>query len=262
MLSSLTRLRVPVLCGLPVLALLAVAAFAPLPFTIAQPGSTVDVLGAEQGRPVITISGVPARKTTGQLRMTTIQATGPGEDLALGDVLDGWFRDDRAVLPHDSVYPAGKSEEEVERHNLGQMKKSQDSAVTAALAYLGRSEKDIDVELHLADIGGPSAGLLFSLGIVDKVAGDGARGDLTGGHVIAGTGTIAADGTVGSVGGVSLKTQAAARDGATVFLVPKGECADAQAELPDGMRLIPVSTLKDAVASLRALKRGGEVPGC
>ena len=108
----------------------------------------------------------------------------------------------------------------------------------------------MDVTLHLADVGGPSAGLFFSLGIIDKLDGNGSGGDLTGGRTIAGTGTIDADGTVGAVGGVSLKTQAARRDGATVFLVPEAECADAKAELPEGLRLIPVTTLKGAIAGV------------
>jgi PDZ domain-containing protein len=65
------------------------------------------------------------------------------------------------------------------------------------------------------------------------------------------------------VGGVALKTQAAKRDGATVFLVPKAECADARAELPKGLRLIPVTTLKSTVSSLVALETGkGSVPSC
>ncbi|NUR42610.1 MAG: hypothetical protein HOV73_21245, partial [Streptomyces sp.] len=144
-----------------------------------------------------------------------------------------------------------------------QMKESQDAATEAALNYLDLSDKNIKVTLELADVGGPSAGLLFSLGIVDKLNGDGSGGDLTGGRVIAGTGTIDAAGTVGAVGGVSLKTQAAKRDGATVFLVPKDECGDAKAELPKNLRLIPVTTLKGAVNSLVALESGkGSVPSC
>ena len=73
---------------------------------------------------------------------------------------------------------------------------------------------------------------------------------------------LAPDGTVGSVGGVPLKVQAARRDGATVFLVPRDECADAQANLPEGLRLIPVTTLDGAVDALRALASGGDVPSC
>ncbi|MFJ8658646.1 S16 family serine protease [Streptomyces sp. NPDC093795] len=264
MLSSLSRSRALAVCALPVAALFAVVGLAPLPYAIAQPGSTADVLGKDKGREVITITGAPVRATEGQLRMTTIVATGPSTDVDLADVADAWFRTDRAVLPHDSVYPSGKSDAEIEKHNLGQMKKSQDSATLAALGYLKKDPDDVKVTLHLADIGGPSAGLLFSLGIVDKLAGDGAGGDLTGGRIVAGTGTIDAAGAVGAVGGVSLKTQAAARDGATVFLVPKAECSEAQAELPKGLRLVPVTALTDAVASLRALDQGQEskVPAC
>ncbi|MFP1626877.1 S16 family serine protease [Streptomyces sp. 5K101] len=262
MFSSLTRPRALALCALPVVALLAVAGLTPLPYVVAQPGMTADVLGKDQGRQIITISGVPTRETEGALRMTTIVASGPSAEVGLGDVVDGWFRTDRAVLPRDAVYPAGKSEREIERHNVRDMEQSQDVATRAALGYLGEDPAKVKVSLHLADVGGPSAGLLFSLGIVAKLDGDGTGGDLTGGRNIAGTGTITADGKVGPVGGVALKTQAAERDGATVFLVPKDECADAQAELPSGMQLIPVTTLKGAVDSLRALERGGKVPSC
>ncbi|MGC9376117.1 S16 family serine protease [Streptomyces sp. MH13] len=259
MLSRLTRPQALAVCALPVVAVLAVAVFAPLPFSVAQPGLTADVLGENQGAPVITIKGAPTHDTSGQLRMTTIEATGPDADVRLGDVVDSWFGTERAVMPRDAVYPSGDDVEEIEEYNEEQMKESQDAATTAALGYLKLDASDVDVELRLEDVGGPSAGLLFSLGIVDKLR----AGDLTGGKVIAGTGTITTGGKVGAVGGVPLKTQAARRDGATVFLVPKAECSDAQAELPKGLRLIPVTTLKGAVDSLEALRTGkGEVPAC
>jgi PDZ domain-containing protein len=143
------------------------------------------------------------------------------------------------------------------------MRKSQDAATEAALNYLDEGSGKIKVSLKLADVGGPSAGLLFSLGVVDKLDGDGKGGDLTGGRTVAGTGTIDADGTVGAVGGVALKTQAARRDGATVFLVPRAECSDAKSELPKGLRLIPVTSLKGTVEALVALETGrGKVPSC
>ena len=262
MLSRLTRPKAVAVCAVPVVALLAVAVFAPLPFSLTQPGMTANVLGENKGDPVITITGAATRKTSGQLRMTTIEATGPDASVHLGDVLDAWFRTDKAVMPRDSVYPSGDSVKEIEQHNADQMKESQDTASEAALSYLGEKD-DVKVTLRLADVGGPSAGLLFSLGIVDKLDGDGSGGDLTGGRTIAGTGTIDADGTVGAVGGVALKTQAARRDGATVFLVPKAECSDAKSELPKGLRLVPVTTLKGAVESLVALEKGtGSVPSC
>jgi PDZ domain-containing protein len=247
----------------PVVALLATAAFAPLPFSVAQPGMTANVLGENKGSQVITVSGAPARRTSGQLRMVTIEATGPDATVTLGDVIGNWFRTDRAVMPRDAVYPSGENVKEIEQHNEAQMKQSQDAATQAALKYLGLSADKVKVTLKLADVGGPSAGLLFTLGIIDKLHGDGSGGDLTGGRTVAGTGTIDASGKIGAVGGVALKTQAARRDGATVFLVPKAECTDAKAELPKGLRLIPVTTLKSAVDSLEALEKGkGPVPSC
>lgn len=264
--SRLSRPKAIAVCALPVAALLAVVGLAPLPFAVAQPGSTANVLGnGEDGKPVITISGAPTRKTSGQLRMTTIVATGPQMDVYLSDVIDGWFREDRAVMPKDSVYPDGDDVEKVEKHNLGDMKKSQDAATRAALSYLSESGVDtdgIDVDVDLGKIGGPSAGLFLALGIIDKLDGDGSGKDLTGGRTIAGTGTITAGGKVGPVGGVELKVQAARRDGATVFLVPKGECSEAQGVLPKGLRLVPVSTLRGTLDALRALEKGGKVPSC
>ncbi|MGV9878364.1 S16 family serine protease [Streptomyces sp. NPDC003006] len=265
-LSRFTRPQALAVCALPVAALLAVAGLAPLPFAVAQPGGTANVLGKHEGKPVLTITGAPTRDTRGALRMTTIVATGPQMDVRLGDVIDGWFRTDRAVMPKDSVYPTGDNVKEVQKHNLGDMKKSQDEATKAALGYLKANGVDntdkVDVQADLGKIGGPSAGLFLSLGIIDKLDGDGSGNDLTGGRDIAGTGTITASGKVGPVGGVALKTQAARRDGATVFLVPKAECADAKEELPKGLRLIPVTTLPETVDALRALNKGENVPSC
>ncbi|MEV0636885.1 S16 family serine protease [Streptomyces sp. NPDC050619] len=263
MLSRLTRPQAVAVCALPVVGLIATAVFAPLPFSLTQPGLTANVLGENKGTPVITISGAPTRATSGQLRMTTIEATNPDARVSLGDVIDSWFRTDQAVMPRDAVYPSGQNVKEIEQHNTEEMRESQGAATQAALNYLDLGDKDVKVTLKLADVGGPSAGLLFTLGIIDKLDGDGSGGDLTGGRKIAGTGTITADGTVGAVGGVALKTQAARRDGATVFLVPKAECSDAKGELPKGLRLIPVTTLKSAVNALTALEKGtGSVPSC
>ncbi|MCX3063529.1 S16 family serine protease [Streptomyces beihaiensis] len=262
-LSRLSRPAALAVCALPVVALLAVAGLVPLPFAVAQPGPTTDVLGEAAGKPVIEVHGAPTRDTSGKLRAVTISATGPGTSVHLGDVVDGWFRDDRAVMPYDSVYPSGGSTKDIERHNQQEMKGSQDAATQAALGYLGKQSGKIEVDLQLGNVGGPSAGLLFSLGIVDLLDGDGSGGDLTGGRSIAGTGTIDDSGKVGPVGGVSLKVQAAHRDGATVFLVPRAECADAKASAPKSMRLIPVTTLKGAVTDLTHLEKGGgSVPAC
>ncbi|WNI15712.1 hypothetical protein [Actinacidiphila sp. ITFR-21] len=256
------RPRTLAACVVVVAVLLAVAAFAPLPVSIVVPGPTTDVLGTDRGTPVISVTGTPVRTTSGQLRMVTIAATEPDASVHFIDVARAWFAGDRAAMPRDSVYPGGGSVQEIAKVNEKEMTDSQDAATAAALKQLGLSPAEVKVDLRLADVGGPSAGLLFSLGIIDKVAGDGHGGDLTGGRAIAGTGTIDASGTVGAVGGVPLKEQAARRDGATVFIVPRGECADAQAQLPRGLTLIAVTTLKGTLSALSALRSGQPVPGC
>ncbi|MFJ1705750.1 S16 family serine protease [Kitasatospora sp. NPDC088346] len=249
------------LCGALVVALFAVAAFAPLPFTLTQPGVTADTLGTYQGRPVLTITGAPVRVTDGQLRATTISATNAGERISLRRALEGWLNEDEAVVPTDVVYPE-PDPADAEQETARQMTESQDSATAAALNYLHLAPEQVKVAVDLGDIGGPSAGQMLTLGIIDKLAGNGHGGDLTGGRTVAGTGTVDADGRIGAVGGVPLKTQAAARDGATVFLVPAQECSDAKVNLPDGLRLVPVTTVAESVAALDALAAGGTVPAC
>jgi PDZ domain-containing protein len=116
-----------------------------------------------------------------------------------------------------------------------------------------------DVKIGLDEaIGGPSAGLMFALGIIEKVGPE----DLTGGRFIAGTGTIDSAGKVGPIGGIQLKMIGAKDKGATVFLVPKDNCADALARTPAGLQLIKVDSLHSALAELRALKAGQPVPSC
>lgn len=112
MLSRLTRLPRPAalaVCAVPVLALLAVAALAPLPFVIAQPGLTADVLGSRDGKQVISITGAPTRETTGQLRMTTIQATGPSTTVTLPELVGDWFDTARAVMPRSRCTPRAEA---------------------------------------------------------------------------------------------------------------------------------------------------------
>ena len=112
--------------------------------------------------------------------------------------------------------------------------------------------------ISLEQIGGPSAGLMFTLGIIDKLG----AGDLTGGRFIAGTGTMDADGNVGPIGGVLLKLITARDAGATVFLVPADNCAEAVTQVPDGLQLVKVASVNDAMTALQTLKDGGTPPGC
>lgn len=114
------------------------------------------------------------------------------------------------------------------------------------------------VEIQLDNIGGPSAGLMFALGIVDLVR----PADLTDGRFIAGTGTIDDDGKVGAIGGIPQKLIAARKAGATVFLVPAGNCEEAKISPPAGLQLIRVGTLDDGLTALDKLRTGGTPKTC
>jgi PDZ domain-containing protein len=109
----------------------------------------------------------------------------------------------------------------------------------------------VDVQIDTGDVGGPSAGLAFTLTILDELS----PGDLTGGDEIAVTGTIESDGTVGPIGGVAQKAVAARRAGARLFIVPRAEAAVARSHA-DGMRVAAVRDLDDALAALE--RSGGE----
>ncbi|HMH39547.1 MAG TPA: PDZ domain-containing protein [Streptosporangiaceae bacterium] len=116
------------------------------------------------------------------------------------------------------------------------------------------------VKISVGDIGGPSAGMMFSLGIIDKLT----KLDLTAGRFIAGTGEITARGQVQPIGGIQQKMVGARNAGATIFLTPASNCADTKGAVPAGLRLVKVSTLNQAVTYLEALKSGhpNSVPSC
>ena len=108
------------------------------------------------------------------------------------------------------------------------------------------------VDIKIENIGGPSAGMMFSLGIVDMLT----PGEMTGGKAIAGTGTIDSAGDVGTIGGIQQKLVAAERAGAQWFLAPAGNCGEVVGHVPDGLRVVKVSTLREARAAVEAIGSG------
>jgi Lon-like protease len=114
------------------------------------------------------------------------------------------------------------------------------------------------IKINLADVGGPSAGLMFALGIVDKLT----PGNLTGGRFIAGTGEIQPDGAIAPIGGIQQKMAGARAAGATIFLSPADNCASTAGAVPAGLRVVRVSTLAAAISELQAIKAGKPVPSC
>ena len=116
------------------------------------------------------------------------------------------------------------------------------------------------VDIGLQDVGGPSAGLMFSLGIIDKLTPE----DLTGGRFVAGTGTITDDGQVGPIGGIEMKLIAARNAGAQYFLTPSDNCASAARATPSGLTLVKTDTLDGALKSLEEIRSGqtSALPSC
>lgn len=124
-----------------------------------------------------------------------------------------------------------------------------------------RPTESLGVEFGVGDsIGGPSAGLMFALGIIDKLT----PGPLTGTHDVAGTGTIGVDGRVGPIGGIRQKMVGAKRDGARYFLIPAANCLEAAGHIPSGIQGIKVENLDGALAAVKAIGQGdtANLPQC
>jgi PDZ domain-containing protein len=119
--------------------------------------------------------------------------------------------------------------------------------------YLFEVRMPFAVDIESDNVGGPSAGSMFALGILDAIT----DGDLTRGYYVAGTGTIAQDGTIGAVGGAAEKALAAEQDGAQVFLVPRDD-ADEAGRWTHGLKIIPVARFEDAINALCALPPIGD----
>jgi Lon-like protease len=187
--------------------------------------------------------------------------------LQVGDVITAV--DGEAVTLHDQVVtkvrqrrPGDQVDIRFKRHGQDQ---DQDVRLTTATGTEGqpligvqlqtndlRYDFPVDVNIETGLVGGPSAGLAFTLALIDDLS----PGELTGGRPVAVTGTIDSDGQVGQVGGVAQKTVTARKAGAAAFLVPPQEAKEARAHAGK-MRIIPISTLDEALAALEKLGGSG-----
>ncbi|MFF2405646.1 PDZ domain-containing protein [Streptomyces sp. NPDC058092] len=344
------------------IALLCAGVLIKVPYSEMSPGPTVNTLGKIDGEPVLQISGHKTYPTSGNLNMTTVRVTGADYNMNLVEAVYGWLAHDSVVVPHDTLYPGGKTEQQSTQENAEEFSQSQESAKVAALTELGipvssrvvvstvikgspaQGElhagdviKQVDgtaveqpgdvaklvtrhkpgedvtftiipaktaqeaekagkepegtrkivittakapkenraivgiqagtdhtfpfrIDIKLADVGGPSAGLMFSLGIIDKLTPT----DLTGGKFVAGTGTIDDKGKVGPIGGINMKLVGARDAGARYFLTPDENCRAAASDTPSGLTLVKVKTIDDAKKSLEKIKAGDTagLPSC
>ncbi|MFD7319886.1 PDZ domain-containing protein [Streptomyces sp. NPDC059875] len=342
--------------------LLCVGVLVPVPYAEMSPGPTVNTLGEADGEPVLQISGHQTYPTDGHLNMTTVRVTSADYRMNLVEAVYGWLAHDNVVVPKETLYPDGKTEEESSQENAEEFSQSQESAKVAALNELkipvttrvviatvvkdspaqgklhaGDVIKSVDgvpvkepgsvakqvtkrkpgetveftivpakeaaaaekagkeptatekvtittvksqegdraivgiqagtdhvfpftIDIKLADVGGPSAGLMFALGIVDKLTPE----SLTDGKFIAGTGTIDDKGKVGPIGGIEMKLVGARDAGAEYFLTPADNCEAAASDIPDGLTLIKVDTIDDATKSLEKIRKGDtkSLPSC
>ena len=147
---------------------------------------------------------------------------------------------------------------EVDLQIVPRMSEGESPMPMIGILVSGRYDFPLEIDIALDNVGGPSAGLVFALGIVDKLSPE----DLTAGGVFAGTGTINARGEVGSIGGIRHKMHGALADGAQWFLAPADNCPDVLGHIPEGLRVIPVATLDDAVDALIGIREGTPVATC
>ena len=315
----------------------------PVPYVAQVPGPTFNTLGEIDGEPIISVAGRERNEAEGELILTTVGVSRAG--LSLVEAVQGWFDSEVSVVPEETVYPPGRSEQETRDANRQAFLTSEEAAEVAALAELGYPVKVVvrglsdgspaegelqegdaiesvggrptpdlatldavlqsipggttvpvaytrlgqpgtatvttraaddeegsllgvlvreqpaapfDVDIDVEDVGGPSAGLMLTLGILDLVGDE----DLTRGAVIAGTGTIDVDGAVGPIGGIALKMAAAEDNEAELFLVPAGNCAEALAAAGPDLPLARVATLDDALTALADFHAGRTPDGC
>ncbi len=187
-----------------------------------------DVITGVNGAPIMTAAELTTR----------IRARHPGDSIAVRYVRKG--------QPATVTIRAGAAKDDAKKAALG-IKITQEPTPPLHIAF------------DIKDIGGPSAGLMFSLGIIDLLT----PADLTGGKFIAGTGTIDDLGKVGPIGGIHQKLVAARAAGAAVFLTPAGNCAEARLLIPAGLRLVKVTSLHEALGSLAVIRSGqGSLPSC
>ncbi|MFY1690025.1 PDZ domain-containing protein [Plantactinospora sp. WMMB782] len=204
-----------------------------------------------------------------QVVVKTVAAGGPSEGvLKVGDVITSV--DDKPVEVAASLTGAIRARPAGSELKIGYTRDGTPADATIVSAAAGNDPPRIGVEIEqrqphpfelkidLGDIGGPSAGLMFALGIVDKVRSE----DLTGGKIIAGTGTIDDLGQVGPIGGIPQKLVGAKNAGAKYFLVPADNCEEAVRNAQPGLPMARVGTLDEALTALDAIRAGGTPAKC
>ena len=189
----------------------------------------------ERGDVITEVNGTPAAEPAEIQRL--IQSQAPGDELTL--------KIERAEQVREEKLTLGERPED-------------DSLAFLGVTMLAEPDTDIEVNYNLQDIGGPSAGMMFTLAVIDKLS----PGDLSGGNFVAGTGTIGLDGQVGPIGGIKHKVRASMDAGAELFLAPADNCQEATSRDHGDMVIASVRTIDDAIKAMEDFAAGKEVTTC
>ena len=231
---------------------LLVALFAPMNFVLVTPGPATalfpKVLTLEES------NGVNIYPVKGQLNLLTIYVTNPESYIFGAEILGCWAWGDCVAVPRSVMYQDGATDDAEIKTGKKEMVKSQNIALAAAKAAIKRNfpginligVKDSSVKVSLKNTGGPSGGLIFTLGLVDLLTPE----DLLKGRNVAGTGTIEIDGTVGPIGGITEKIIGAKRAGASILFISTQNCGELPAKV-DGIQVIAVEKIDQAIEYLR-----------
>lgn len=213
--------------------------FIKLPYFVSVPGVT------RRTQALVAVPGSGFR-SDGQLLLVTVGAQPTNVWLYLYSYANPLAE----LRTREAMLGPGRTYEQYNEENIALMADSQQAARQAAAAFVGEHAQATAAEaaIEVSSITGPSAGLVFTLELIQQLLGE----DLTRGHVVAATGTVTPTGEVGPVGGVRHKVLAAERAGADVFLVPEANAGTAVAAARR-LRVIPVRTVSEAVAALRSL---------
>lgn len=197
----------------------------------------------ESGDVITSINKIPVDKPA--LVRAFVQEHKPGDTVEVG-------------IRKDSKAKEGERGEEITKEiKLGEHPEDKNVPLLGVTMMVQPAD-GVRVKYNLEEVGGPSAGLMFTLAVVDKLS----PGDLGGGKFVAGTGTIAEDGKVGPIGGIAHKVRSARDLGAEVFLAPEANCAEAVSRDTGDMVVLKITDLDQAIQQLKNYSEGSEVSTC
>jgi PDZ domain-containing protein len=226
-----------------------VALALPTPYLIDRPGPAFNTLAQYKGVEIISVSGAATYPTSGALNMLTVQEYGSRDQTPSWlEILQAWIDPSQSVIPLDVVYPPRTSPQKVQAQNQQLMLDSQAAATEVVLRNL-KLGQEVKVTYGLQSVSGPSAGMMFALGLYDKLT----PGELTAGHLISGTGTIDSAGNVGPIGGIQMKLYSAKAAKSDWFLAPIANCPEVVSHIPSGIKVVAVSNFLDALNAVNII---------